>query len=162
MANWCYNTVQFEGCSGAIENIKSIFEILMEQQKNNDEGLMPDFIKLTEGYMFSVDWCEGDGFAMASYDTKWSPNFEVMQEVAKHFKVNYTHAYNELGCGIYGEAYYKDGVLTDIFLEQDDLDLYDVNPEDEDTWVFEGQVYQSDFDILEILLQRRKDGCFYH
>jgi len=34
--------------------------------------------------------------------------------------------------------------------------LYDINPENEDTWLFEGEVYQSDFEILDILLERRK------
>ncbi|MEO8173490.1 MAG: hypothetical protein ABI581_10420 [Sediminibacterium sp.] len=90
------------------------------------------------------------------YDTRWSPNFDVMVSIAEFFRVDYSHEYLELMMQIYGECTFIKGVLTDVCLDDADFDQFDTNPDDEDSFVFEGKVYDSDFEILDILLERKK------
>jgi len=62
--------------------------------------------------------------------------------------------YEETGCLVYGRASYTDGMLTDVYLENGDFGKYHFN-EDTDTYHFEGETYESDCKILEILLERK-------
>jgi hypothetical protein len=105
------------------------------------------------GYLFNLYWNDD----VLTYQTKWIPNIAVVKAIGEHFNINYLHSYYELGCLVYGEASYQNGLFSTVVLDPEDFDLYDTNPEDEDTWVFEGQVYESDHEILEILLERKKE-----
>ncbi len=153
MANWCYNFVQFEGSEEAIKSVIQLFQQMRKKETAEREGQLPPFIEIEDGWMHEI-YCNDDN---VSYETKWAPNIEIMQKIADHFQLSFTLSYTESAMLIYGECTYRGGVLTDVFLDTEDFDQYDTNPDDEDTWIFEGEVYNSDTEILDTLLDRKKE-----
>lgn len=154
MANWCNNIVAFEGSPEAIEQIQQLFKIMAEKELQEDCGQLPDFVKNDGGgYFFAIYQNEGDA-SIFQYETKWSPNVEVVRQIADHYNIGFTLDYEELGCLVYGITTYTDGILTDTYLEQTDFDTYQFD-EDTDSYFFEGETYESDYEILETLLERK-------
>lgn len=158
MANMCNHTVQFQCGMATMENIKLLFEAMAARQQIDHEGQLPHFIEQRTGFMFDILWEDTDSL---SYQTRWSPNLQVLQSIAEHFGTDFTSNYEETGNCIYGEATYKDGQLCDVALEWEDFDLYD-NGEETDRYHFEGGLYESDNEILEIILERRKANRLTH
>lgn len=154
MANWCNNTVVFEGTPKAIEQVTQLFKLMAEKEQKEDCGHLPDFVKDTNGgYFFNISQdndCEG----LIQYETKWSPNMDAVKQIAEHFKVDFTQEYEELGCLVYGRAIFSDKLLTDIYLEDEDFEKYQFD-EETDTYHFEGKKYDSEWEILETLLERK-------
>ena len=154
MANWCSNTVVFEGKPVTITAIQELFQSMKEKEEKTEEGQLPEFIsKNNGGYFFNIYWNEGDE-GQFQYETKWSPNIEVIQKIAEHYEVNFTQDYEEMGNLIYGRATFYDKLLTDIYLEDEDFEQYGFD-EEMDTYHFEGEIYESDYEILETLLERK-------
>jgi hypothetical protein len=58
------------------------------------------------------------------------------------------------GNQIYGVAVYSNSELTEIYLEEEDFEQYKYK-EETDTYFFEEENYESDYEILEILLKRK-------
>ena len=151
MANWCNNIVQFTGDSKQLESLQTLFETMAEKQKEIPDGQLPEFAKSRELYLFFIQ-LDGDTLY---FDTKWTPAIEVIQEVADCFNCGFVYTYSEMGNGIFGEAQYSDGVLDDTCLDWDDFSVYQYNEETDD-YTFEGNNYSHDYEILEILLERKK------
>lgn len=151
MANFCCNMVHFIGNSTNKEKLPELFAAMAKKEAETHEGQLPPFLEATEGYLFQTAWEESVLF----YQTKWSPNLEVMKQIADHFGLGFYMYYDELGNGIYGEALYDNGKLVNLFLENSDFEQYVYQEETED-YLFEGAVYESDYDILEILMERKK------
>ena len=153
MANWCNNTVTFEGNKKAIGKLQKLFTEMAEREKKEEKGQLPDFIPLYSGYFFSLYKNEGDT-GIFQYQTKWSPNIEIVQKIAEHYKVDFVQDYEEMGNLIYGQATYKKGTLTDIYLNNEDFEQYEYD-EETDCYHFECETYESDSEILENLLERK-------
>lgn len=154
MPNWCSNMIVFEGKPEAITAIQELFQLMKEKEEETKHGQLPDFIsKENGGYFFNIYWNEGDE-GQFQYETKWSPNTDIVKQIAEHFKVNFTQDYEESGCLIYGQAIFKDGILTDTYLDSQDFDSYELD-EETDTYHFEGTEYDSNLEILDILLKRK-------
>lgn len=153
MANLCSNTVTFNGNKRAIGKIQKLFTEMAEREKKEEKGQLPDFIPLYSGYFFDLYQNEGDA-GIFQYQTKWSPNIEIVQKIAEHYKVDFVQDYEEMGNGIYGQAIFKNGILEDIFLEDEDFEQYKYD-EETDCYYFEGDTYESDYKILETLLERK-------
>jgi hypothetical protein len=153
MANWCNNTVVFKGNPEAIEQIQKLFMAMAEKEDQEEMGQLPDFTTLYSGYFFDI-YCTEECLGTFQYQTKWSPNLEIVQQIAQHYKVDFIQDYEESGMQIYGRAIYENSILTDIFLENSDFESFSFN-EDADSYHFEGKTYESDCEILEILLERK-------
>lgn len=154
MANWCNNMVAFEGSPEAIEQIQQLFQKMAEREQKENCGQLPGFVSDNDGgYFFNIYQNEGDT-GMFQYETKWSPNTEIVRQIAAYYKVDFIQDYEELGCMVYGRAEYTDGILTDTHLEQEDFDAFEFN-EDTDSYFFEGETYESEYEILETLLERK-------
>ena len=95
-----------------------------------------------------------DGDCIFNYQTRWSPNTEILLQIAEHYKVDFIYNYEEIGNQIYGVAVYSNNELTEIYLEEEDFEQYDYH-EETDTYSFEEENYESDYEILEILLKRK-------
>jgi hypothetical protein len=94
------------------------------------------------------------------YQTKWSPNIEIVQEIAEHYKVDFVQDYEEMGNLIYGQArYYHNEILQDIYLEDEDFEQYEYD-EETDCYHFEDKEFDSDSEILQILLERKIKNQF--
>ena len=154
MANWCSNTVVFEGKPEAITQIQELFQTLKEKEEQAEEGQLPYFSDSTNGgYFFNIYWNEGDE-GNFQYETKWSPNSEILRSIADRYQVDFVQDYEEMGNGIYGRATYQNGILDDVCLSDEDLEAYEFD-EDTDSYHFEGETYESDCEILETLLERK-------
>lgn len=154
MANWCNNTVVFEGTDEAIEQITRLFKTMAEKEQKENCGQLPEFVQDTNGdYFFSISQ-DNECVGVFQYETKWSPNTEVVKQIAEHFKVDFTHEYEELGCLVYGQATFENGTLTETCLDSQDFDNYELD-EETDTYHFEGKEYDSEWEILETLLERK-------
>ena len=153
MANWCNNIIDFEGNPEAIEQIQQLFETMAKKEKEEEMGQLPDFVTQYNGYFFEIYWNDDD-IGFFQYQTKWSPNLEIVQEIAEYYKVNFVLDYEEMGNLVYGRAIFSDKLLTDIYLEDEDFDNYQFD-EETDTYHFEGESYESDCEILETLLERK-------
>ena len=153
MANWCSNSVAFEGNETALEQVR--LEFIKMQILENEEncGQLPEFIlDKKRGYFFDILLEDGD--CIFNYQTRWSPNTEVLTQIAERFNVDFILDYEEIGNQIYGVSVYSNNELTEICLEEEDFEQYDYN-EETDTYFFEEKNYESDFEILEILLKRK-------
>lgn len=150
MANWCNNVVWFEADETTMQKIKEMFLEMAQKESETNCGQLPAFIKDDTDWFFAIRWEEDTLY----YETKWSPNTEIVQQIADHYNVGFTLDYEELGCLVYGKATYTDGIFTDTNLEQSDFDTYNFD-EETDSYHFEGETYESDWEILETLLERK-------
>lgn len=154
MANWCSNTVVFEGKPEVITAIQDVFQTMKNKEETSEGGQLPDFITEDNGgYFFNIYWNEDD-VGVFQYETKWSPNIEVVRLIADRYGVEFTQEYEEMGNGIYGKATYSEGILDDTALTDEDLEQFHYE-EETDRYHFEGEEYESDSEILEILLTRK-------
>ena len=88
MANWCSNSVAFEGNEIALEHVK--LEFIKMQLRENEEncGQLPEFISdKNRGYFFDILLEDGD--CIFNYQTRWSPNTEILLQIAEYFKVDF-------------------------------------------------------------------------
>ena len=104
-------------------------------------------------FRFNTYWNEGD-IGMFQYETKWSSNIEVVQAIAEYYHVNFVQDYEEMSNLIYGKAIFYDKLLTDIYLEDEDFARYQFD-EETDTYHFENEEHESNYEILETLLKRK-------
>ena len=154
MANWCSNMVVFEGNPEAIEQIQQLFQTMKGREEKEEQGQLPDFVPNTNGgYFFNIYWNDGDK-GIYQYETKWSPNIEVLKTIAEQYQIGLIQNYEEMGNLLYGRSTFSDKLLTDIYLEDEDFGNYQFDQET-DTYHFEGKDYDSDCEILETLLERK-------
>lgn len=151
MANWCSNTVEFIGEHSQFEELETLFKAMAKKEKKEERGQLPPFAAGDRGFLFDIRWEEG----ILYYETKWSPNTAVITAIADHFKVGFTHSYAEPGNCVFGEASYRDGELTAVDLDFDDIAQYEYD-EESNTYRFENQNYECSEEIQEILLERKK------
>lgn len=153
MPNWCSNVVEFTGDEEQLAGLKKLFEIMAAKESETQCGQLPDFISAENGgYFFDTRWED----EILYYETKWSPNTEVLKQVADHFQTGFTSSYAEPGNFVYGEVCYRDGeVMENIELDHFDSQQYKYD-EASDKYAFEGQIYESDAEIIEALLERKR------
>ena len=159
MTNWCSNTVVFEGKPEAIEQIQQLFKSMAEKQQEEECGQLPEFVSEHNGGYFFEIYQNDDVTGVFQYETKWSPNIVEVQKIAEHYNVNFTQDYEELGNCVCGRATFADKLLTDVFLECEDFEQFEFN-EETDTYHFEGEEYDSEYEILETLLERKIENQF--
>jgi len=154
MANWCSNTIVFEGNEEAIKQIEQLFRTMRSKEEKTNQGQLPDFVTDENGgYFFNIYSNEGDT-GIFQYETKWSPNIEIVQKIAAYYQVNFVQDYEEISNLVYGRVTFSDKLLTDIYLDDEDFEQYQFD-EETDTYSFEGEIYDSDCEILETLLERK-------
>ncbi|QAR30286.1 hypothetical protein EQP59_02375 [Ornithobacterium rhinotracheale] len=152
MANWCNNNLVFEGTEKQIREIDTLFQQMIDKGEQENCGQLPNFIKDGNTYFFSIDQ-QSEG--VYRYETKWRPNIDEVCQIAEKLGItDYVHEYEELGNLIYGKAIYKEGTLIEYNLEDEDFEQYQWN-EDDDTYTFADEIYQSEWEILDLLLEDR-------
>lgn len=150
MPNWCCNVVRFEAKPATIRNIKKLFNRLIKKEREQNAGQLPPFIKYQRGWFFNIRWEDG----ILYYLTRWAPNTDALVEIARRYHAGFTHEYEESGNLVFGKATYQNGELSDISLDSDDYYLFTYD-EERNSYLFEGRYYDSDTEILEILLERK-------
>ncbi|NCD69086.1 DUF1281 family ferredoxin-like fold protein [Mucilaginibacter agri] len=151
MGNWCSNTFEFIGEHSQFEQLGILFRAMEIKEKKEEKGQVPDFVKGESGFMFQICWKEG----LLYYQTKWQPNLVVMVKIADYFNVGFIHNYTEPGNSIRGEACYKDGLLTNIYLNTIETDGIRYH-EEGDYYELEGFGFDAIEELLDFLLVRKK------
>ena len=154
MANWCSNTVVFEGNPETIEQIKWLFQTMATKEQQEQKGQLPEFVNQYNGGYFFDLYFDNEETTVFQYQTRWSPNIEIIQEIAEYYKVDFVQDYEEMGNLIYGQAIHHNEILQDIYLEDEDFEQYEYD-EETDNYLFEGETYNNDTEILEMLLERK-------
>jgi hypothetical protein len=111
MPNWCSNIVEFSGETVPLNRVHWLFTQLEKKEKTENCGQLPDFIQSDTGYFFEI-WTVAN---VLTYETRWSPNTDIVKQVADHFGLGFSHEYAEPMNGIHGRVMYKDGVLQTQF-----------------------------------------------
>ena len=102
MANWCSNSVAFEGNEIALEQVKLEFRKMQIRENEENCGQLPEFISdKNRGYFFDI--LLEDGGCVFNYQTRWSPNAEILLQIAEHYKVDFIYNYEEIG--VYYQTY---------------------------------------------------------
>jgi len=153
MANWCYNYVEFTSTNQ--EKLNELYSLLSEfeikQSCNLGEYLLEGDQKPVYDLFSPVD----TGVSIiVSYLTKWSPNLRDLQKLATKFECNFNVEYKETGHEIFGKASFENGELLVQDLSNDDFEEYSFD-EDTDCYMFEGEEYECEDDILETLWKRK-------
>jgi hypothetical protein len=104
--------------------------------------------------LFDTEWQDGE----LHYVTRWVPNMPVILAVAVCYDAGFTHRYEETGNQIYGQTLYADGEIGEAELEEHDFSQYTYD-EQREIYCFEGQEFDSDTEILDILLERKLQAC---
>ena len=153
MANWCSNSVAFEGDETTLEQVRLEFVKMQICENKENCGQLPEFISdKNRGYFFDI--LLEDGGCNFNYQTRWSPNTEILLQIAEHYKVDFIYNYEEIGNQIYGMIFYLNNEVNEICLEEEDFEQYEYH-EETDSYFFEDENHESDYEILEILLKRK-------
>jgi len=152
MPNWCVNTVEFYADAEKISVIQNFFQEMSKMETRTMHGQLPSFVNEQRGWLFEIDMED----EILHYQTKWAPNLSVIKQVADHFKCGFHYTYDEPGMQLFGEISYREGVLKACWMENTDYDLFEMDEENL-TYTFEGKVYESEYDIFEIILERKEE-----
>ncbi len=152
MENWCSNFVQFSGEPEAIHEIEWLFRAMSALEKETGQGQRPPFIAGNDGNIHHMDFFDRKIY----FETPSVPNIDLLVQIADRYGADFSLDYHELGRSVFGEADYEQGNLTDIRLEVEDFGqlTYDLQ---EQAYVYEGLFYDSDAEILEIMLALKKE-----
>lgn len=152
MENICSNFVQFTGEPQALREIQWLFKAMSALEKESGLGQIPSFTNEEEGLLFGIDFFDNKIY----YETKSTPNIAVLVEIADRFQAGFTVDYHDLGQALFGEAKYEHGRLTDTRLDIEDFEKFNYDLEKQ-VYMYEGHYYDSDAEILEIMLETKKD-----
>ena len=152
MANICINTLEFSGEEKNIESVYALFQELKKYNEEIKEGAMPDFVNHKEGYFFDL-YVEKD--CSIGYWTKWTPNEAVVKDIADKYKVDFTLAYSELACGLFGQVFYnfETQTITEVFLTDAEMDV--VECDDNGFYYYNGEEIESPEEIYQQLLEKK-------
>jgi hypothetical protein len=150
MPNWCNNFLSFSGENA--ETAIQLFSELSERCSKTGEGCVPNFISPNEQlrYLFDVSVDEG----AINFESKWSPPLQTLERIGKHLEVTWFLEYVEYS-GVYGKATFSPlKGLVDQPLESEDFEQYVYN-EEKGNYIYEGQEYECEDAILEILWDKK-------
>jgi len=100
MANYCSNSVLFLGDRESVAAVRDLFVKIELHQHMTDTYHLPDFVKAEDGCMWDIYDSEG----WLNYETRWSPNLEVLEQVAEKYNVNFICHYAEMMSGYLGRS----------------------------------------------------------
>jgi len=154
MANWAQNWVNFSGEETQIKKVNAMFKAMHEKEIETNEGQLPPFMtEPKEDYFFEI---YEDDSETISYATKYTPNILDLVEIANHFDLNFKVSYEESGCNLFGKAIFTAGNSEAKCYDLDDSDFDLFHYDDEaDMYVYEGETYECESDILETLFEKK-------
>lgn len=148
MANCCFCFLSFDGDENNITRVVELFK--ENSQASTIDGQL--IVEDQNGWFFDI---QVDEYLGIHYWCKWSPNIEQLKKIAVRDKVNFTVQYEEPGMRIYGKAEYRNGYFKEVSLDDNDLDLFEAVDKDYTQWKFRDNLYESDQEIIEILIEEK-------
>ena len=125
MANYVSNSVQFIGDPARVAEVRELFLQIEEKQKMSNQYHLPDFVQDERGHMLEI---EGNG-EWLNYETRWAPNLDLLQEVARHYQLNFIANYEEPTNWLYAEAVFKNNELHHVLVNSFDGEDWYSDPE---------------------------------
>jgi hypothetical protein len=111
MANYCSNTAFFLGDQNAVSELRQLFWEIERQQKLTRMYYLPDFVMDGTGYVqdisFNGEWI--------NYESRWTPNLNLLVQLAERYQVRFISGFDEMTNGIYGEALCSNGRLQSVY-----------------------------------------------
>jgi hypothetical protein len=158
MANWCSNSTTFT--KGDLKGLAALLEAGKQVMEKENRGWLPLEVEERDlrRYFFNMSIEVNPKYVFIQYETKWAPPLDELVLIADMFGCSFSTDYEECGMAIYGQANSsKETGLVDTYLDEAEINkvVYD---EDTDTYTFEGEVYDSEFEAYEILLERKLKG----
>jgi len=146
MPNWCFNQITFSGSESNLQKMTDLFAELQAEEVKEQCGQKPLFVT-TDNYFFGIQIINEETI---HFESRWSPLIEECTQIAKELNLNFQYTYEECGNQIFGKAIYTEGdeEAEVLELESSDYDLFDYD-EENDTYNYKGEIYLSDFEILE-------------
>lgn len=157
MANWCSNYVEYKGEEA---NINSLLEGLRELEKENERTGLVGVRPSEEGdlqYMFDL-YVEDEFF---SFESKWTPAYDLLQFLAKKYQVTIINRYSEPGNMVFGQWTSDGEIEDDVWLTDEEWELAVPGNEDESFYTYEGKEYECKEEILDIILDKKLQGLLY-
>ena len=158
MPNWCSNCLELQGSPENIKDVEKVFHNMVNKEQATGDGQLPDWSNLKQDWFFNI---YSDDFKqeqhesfVVQYETRWAPNVEIVIEIAKKHNLTFVLEYEESGNLIYGRYVYDGKELKDFYLSDEEHDLYEWD-ENYEVCTFEGEEWESDTEIKEIILERK-------
>lgn len=132
--------------------MREISSLMQEQEQEDGQGKLPVCMPANPqgGWLFDILIDDIDTF---SYQTKWSPNPEVMIAFAAHHDVEFELNYNESLNWLWGEGKYEKGQYLWRAVPDDDYQaVTQVAP---DKWSYRGKSYDSEWEAYEDILEQQ-------
>jgi len=143
MPNWCSNWITTSN-----QDVIEVFKKLEKRQKESGFGETLDWFN-DDRYLFEINTY----YSVVTFETKWSPAFKTAESIAKVLNTRIELNYDEPGMAIYGKAVFSpEGQVVNYQLQNSDFNRIDWD-EDTGLYTFEGDEYESDSEIKEILLE---------
>lgn len=158
MPNWCSNNVTF--LKGDLRGLAALLEAGKQVMQKENRGWLPPEVEERDlrRYLFELEIDLKENYLHVMFESKWAPPIDEIAMIANMFGCAAVMAYDECGNGVYGQCTYTpENGLVDVYLDQAEIDLV-VYDEETCKYTFEGEVYDSDYECYEILLERKMEG----
>ncbi|HZY39758.1 MAG TPA: hypothetical protein VFE53_24050 [Mucilaginibacter sp.] len=142
MADWCNNHIVFSGDAARVENVRALFREIQEKQDRDEKLWLPPFVTAERSYMIAINVTDETIY----FRSRWVPNIDALVQIANQYGLDFVNRYDEINTGVFGEASYTGGVLSNINL--DDNDLKDSH-------------FENDRSIFGQLLEQKKSNAIY-
>lgn len=116
MANYVSNSVLFIGDPAKVAEVRQLFMQIEEKQAASNQYHLPDFVSDERGHMLEIE----AGGEWLNYETRWAPNLDLLQQVARHYHLDFIVRYDEPANWIYGEAVFKNNELHHVVVNNFD------------------------------------------
>ena len=100
MANYVSNSVQFVGDPAKVAQVRELFLQIEAKQAATNRYHLPDFVTGDQGHMLEI---EANG-EWLNYETRWIPNLGLLEQIARHYNLDFIAKYEEPTNFMYGEA----------------------------------------------------------
>lgn len=112
MANYVSNSVLFIGEATKVAEVRELFLQIEQKQQASNLYHLPDFVSGERGHMLEI---EPNG-EWLNYETRWAPNLDLLQEVARHYSLDFIARFEEPTNFMYGEAVFTSNELHKVMV----------------------------------------------
>ena len=163
MANWCSNTVTFEGPEDRLKTLYKLFLKMTKLQTATGKGqIFPLFQNVNEdiSYLFNIYLSDEENpvGGYIQFETKWSPDPTSFMLIANMFDVSFTYQAEEMSMGIYCEYKYdpKDCTLYTRELTDEESDSAKSCEEHGTQCRFDDCDRYEDWDVMDNILEKKE------
>ena len=152
MANWCTNNITFNGDKKSISILEKLVLKTIDLENITDKGQL--LYSITESdndiYMFSLNINDVTEEEISlSFESRWNPSPNHMVRIADIFELTFEYWYEESGNCIYGKYNYKNNILTDQCLTEEDVNECRFKED----WDEEDEVSGLNYDLIESMIE---------